>query len=526
MNIEYQLTLHDYLLIIRRRFPYLIGISIAGLFLTVAVAIYVPPSYKASGTIMVESPVVPEAIVQSVIRNQLDERINEIMQRVMTRDNLLQISDKFGLYKEVSGEVSASEMADRIRKRISIEKAESGQAIHTNQQGHPTMSFTLSFEDKYPDIAFQVTNEIISSFLDRGEKMRTEGAAVTTAFLTEESKTLRQEVDRLEKQISDYKRQNKNALPEQLTLRMTMLTRAENDLREVERDIRSTKEDIRSLEVELAAAKQGHDLGDTQGVNQADTPQTLPALKAELARLSTIYKESHPDIRMLKSRIEAMEKAGESGGESSAIDPTNVAVNRIKAKILADNARLSSLAQQKEMLQGKISENESAMIQTPKVEQGLNVLLRDRDAAQKKYEELRNKQINARMAENLESENKSERYTLLEPPVLPEKPYKPNRIKIFLIGLILSLASSGGFIMVLETVDKRVRGIEAIAHVLGQRPLAVIPYIPVKEEEERRKHLLKLAAKIAAGIMVVAAIAVHFLYMHLDDLLIKILARL
>jgi uncharacterized protein involved in exopolysaccharide biosynthesis len=253
----------------------------------------------------------------------------------------------------------------------------------------------------------------------------------------------------------------------------------------------------------------------------------LPALKAELARLSSIYKESHPDIRRLKNTIEAMEKtAGSSGTGAVSTDAPSLAVSRIQAKIASDNARLSSLSQQREMLQGKIAENESAMIKTPKVEQGLDVLKRDRDAAQKKYEELRNKQMNAQMAQNLESENKSERFTLLEPPVLPEKPFQPNRVKILLIGLLLSIASSGGAIMALESIDKRIRGMEALTHVLGYRPLAVIPYIPIKEEGERRERQRKLAIKIVVGVGIAAVVAVHFLYMPLDALFMKILARL
>lgn len=50
----------------------------------------------------------------------------------------------------------------------------------------------------------------------------------------------------------------------------------------------------------------------------------------------------------------------------------------------------------------------------------------------KKYEEIRAKQMSARISENLEQENKAERFALLEPPLMPEKPIKPNRKKSLL----------------------------------------------------------------------------------------------
>ena len=301
-----------------------------------------------------------------------------------------------------------------------------------------------------------------------------------------------------------------------------MLASAENDMHEVKRDERSTKEELRSLEVELAAAKSG--MGDDS------SPQTLPALKAEYAKLSAIYNESYPDMRMLKRKIETLEKTADTPeSENITENAPTLAIYKIQAKIASAKGRLDSLAEQKKTLQEKIAQNERAMMLTPKVEQNLEVLIRDRDSAQKKYDEIRSKKVSAQIAENLESENKSERFTLLEPPILPDKSFKPNRMKIIALGFFLAIVSSGGGIMVLESVDKRIRGTDALAHVLGHRPLAVIPYLIIQEEQEewvRRKRLLKLAIIITVCVMIAIAAAIHFLYMPLDILFTKILARL
>lgn len=518
MATEYELTFQDYLSILRRRAIYLNGIFVTVMLISVMVAIALPPTYRATGTIMVESQQVSDNVIATTVRSQLDEQINIIKQRIMSRDNLLQLANKHNIFKGNKGALSSSELIDKMRDRIIIEPDNSSTSIRTNRQGQQALAFTLSFEDRHPDVALDVTNDLINLFLDWNVKLRTEGATETTEFLTQEAEKLKTEVDRLEKLIADYKQQNKNALPEQLALRMTMLSRAENDLREVERDLRSTKEEIRTLEVELAAAK--HGLGADE-----NSSQSLPALKAELARLSSIYKESHPDIRRLQRKIDAMEKAIDQPASATTTTPT-LAVYRIQSKIDSDKARLISLNQQKEMLQHKISENEGAMILTPKVGQGLDVLLRDRDSAQKKFEELRNKRMNAKIAENLESEKKSGRLSVLEPPLLPEKPYKPNRVKIILIGFFLALLSSGGIIMLLETMNQRIRGSEALTHVLGYRPLAIIPYLTIQEDLERKKRILKLAMVTALSVLLVVLLALHFLYIPIDELIIKILARI
>jgi succinoglycan biosynthesis transport protein ExoP len=475
MATEYELTVSDYLSIMRRRAPYLIVIFVVVLLIAIVVAFIIPPAYRATGTIMVETPQVVEGVMPRRVQNDLEERIDAIKQRVMTRESLLQIINKYSLFKDGAGTRTTTELIDKMRSQIAVE------SINSGRYGQQANAFTISFEDKRPKVALQVANDLVALFLDWNIKLRTEGAMETTEFFSQESAKLKAEVDRLEGKISAYKRQNSENLPEQLALRTSMMSRAENDMYTVDRDIRSSNEELRSLEAELSAAK--HGLSD-------DPTQTLQALKAEYTKLSAIYTESHPDIKALKRKIDALEH------EDSTPDPKNAAANltslavfKIQAKIDTVNARLDSLAQQKKMLQDKIAQNEHAMELTPKVAQGLDILIRDRDSAQRKFDEIRNKKMNAQIAQNLESENKSERFTLLEPPVLPDKPFKPNRIKIIALGFLLALGSSVGAVMLLETLDKRIRGADALTHVLGCRPLVVIPFLYTEEEIERGKRM-------------------------------------
>jgi succinoglycan biosynthesis transport protein ExoP len=516
MANEYELTLLDYLSIMRRRAPYLAGIFAAVLLISIIVAVTIPPTYRSTGTIMVESPQISDNVVPSAIKNQIDEQISIIRQRVMTRDSLLRIANKYDLFKDNKRSMTSSELIDTMRDRISVELISSDET-YNSQRGKPTIAFMLSFEDKYPETAYRVATDLTALFMDWNVRLRTAGATETTEFLSQEADKLKLEVDRLDELISAYKQQHGNTLPEQMNLRTTILSRAESDMREVERDIRSTEEELSSLEGELAVANSG------MGESTDSSSQTLSALKAEYARLSGIYNESYPDMRVLKRKIENLEKKGDNTASVTASSP---AAYRIQTKIAAAKGRLQALTTQKRMLVEKITQNERAMMQTPQVEQGLDALVRDRDNAQKKYEELHGKKVSAQIAQSLESENKSERFTLLEPPLLPDRYFKPNRIKIIALGFLLAIASSFAGLLVMASFDRQIRGTEALAHVTGQRPLAVIPYLFIQEESVRRKHLLKLAIIISVGVVIAIAVAVHFLYMPLDVLLLKAFARL
>ena len=80
--------------------------------------------------------------------------------------------------------------------------------------------------------------------------------------------------------------------------------------------------------------------------------------------------------------------------------------------------------------------------------------------------------------------------------------------------------------MLLMSLDQKIRSADALEHVLGMRPLAVIPYLELPEEEVNKKRKIKIAA-IAAGCgFILIALLLHFFYMPLNELFMKVLAQL
>jgi hypothetical protein len=138
---------------------------------------------------------------------------------------------------------------------------------------------------------------------------------------------------------------------------------------------------------------------------------------------------------------------------------------------------------------------------------------------------VKSKQNNAKIAENLESENKAERFSLLEPPIFPDKPSKPDRKKIIAVGLFAALAGALGIAAMFEAMDKRVRGVDAMTTLLNMRPLVVIPYITTQSEAKRKIKLLKYAVIVSVVTLILGLLIVHFLISPLDLLLIKLMSR-
>ena len=566
--MQEELSLRDYLAIARRRWPFVLLPFVVVLVGSVGVALALPPVYQASGTILVESQQIPDQLVLSTVTGLADERIEIIKQRVMTRDNLLAIAEKFHVFADDHGKLARSEMVDEMRERITVELIGSD----SQRRGKTTISFKLSFEDRRPEVAYQVTNELVTLFLDENVKARTQRASETTDFLAQEADKLKSQLDGLEEQIADYKQEHKDALPEHLQLHTGMLERAQLESREISLQLKELEQEQRFLDVEMSAARSGIDVGERADAGVRVTPAgELMRLKAELAQKSAIYQTSHPDIVTLQRQVAALESVvgttatteaevaaaqGElalaqsrygpghpdvkklrarvaelqaQAGKGAATQPTDsadVQAARIGAKMAAVTDKMATLQAQQAAAKAKIAELEDRILQTPQVERGLLALTRDHENSLSKYEEIKAKQLQAQLAENLEEDKKAERFVLLEPPLKPDKPIKPNRKKALATGFALAAASGGGSLMLVESMNESIRGPASLAKLLRQPPLVVIPYLETASElRRRRRRLVRLAvAALLLGLLAIAAI--HLFYMPLDTLWLKVLDRL
>lgn len=525
MAAQYEPTLRDYLAILRRRaLP--AGLAFALVFaVAVVVALLLPPTYQASGTIIIESQQIPDDLIRSTVSSYADERILVIKQRVMTQTNLRKIIDKYDLFAAERQSVAASELLDQMRARIGVE------LISADVVGNrkTTIAFKVVYDDKRPEIAYRVANELVTLFLDENVKTRTARATETTEFLTQEADKLKTSLEAAEAQIADYKQQHGNALPEHLELHMNMLTRVDADIQEVERAYKDAQAEARMLDIELSATKGGMEQPPVAGGAAALSPALqLAMFKTEAAKLEATYSATHPDVRAIKRKIAALEKTlVEGASPTGPLTESELAVDKVQARMSAAEARMASLVRQRKALQGKRAELERTILQTPQVERSMTALLRDYENAKSKYQEVHAKQMSAQISENLEEEKKAERFALLEPPVMPDKPIKPDRKKMMAMGFFLALAGSGGMVMALESVNQRVRGAQALAVLSGRPPLVAIPYITTLAERSRRKNPKKIwiLSALAVLLLIAALLAVHFLYQPLDFLMWQLLGK-
>jgi len=553
--MESEFHLGEYIAILKRRYIYLVLPFLLVLGGSAVVAVLMPPVYQSSGTILIESAQIPDELIQSTVTSLATERIEIIKQRVMTRANLYRISEKFNIFRDDKDVDSTTKVVAKMRELAAVQFISSDGG--KRRSGTVAIAFKVSFEHRRPEIATRVANELVTLFLDENVKSRTARASETNQFLTQEAEKLEKNLQDIEDKIAAYKQENATALPEHLDLRLQMRDRSEAEFKELDREIKALLEEQRFLEIEMAGLKAGYRTRQTMfEIPQKNLASPAAAnldrelseveiltlrlndLEARLSEAKTRYSESHPDVKRLTSEIETTrEQLASVPPVVNEVVPLTEPVKQVnteasdpimatvQAKIASANSRIRSMHEQKKQLRVQISEIESMIIQTPQVERAIKVLNRDYVNAEKKYNEVKAKQMQAQLSKNLEEDRKAERFVLLEPPVMPEEPIRPNRKKMLALGFALSLAAGGGGIFLVEMIDGSIRGTSNLAAVTKLQPLASIPYIVTTREARKRKRIKVLLVLLLIAAMLGALIAVHVFYMSLDIVFYKILAR-
>ncbi len=470
-----------------------------------------PATYLSTGTILVEQPEVPQEFVRSAVSSYADQRVQIISQRIMTTANLTKIIDKFGLYGAGPDGVPSESLVGLMRDDVELDVEQLG-------GGGGAITFSVGYESRSPELAFRVANELVSLYLRENLETRRRQAAGSTEFLAGEAERLRLRIAELEKRMAEFKEKNYDRLPEFAASNIQSLNAAKQELQDIDSQAGALDQQISFLDSQLAQIDP-HAQATNKGGERLMTPaDRLRTLRLELSSALVTYTPKHPAVISMQQEIAALEKqvAEEKGGGRSA--PDNPAYIQLTAQRQAALNNRAALNSRRAQLQASIAKAQRDQANMPAVERDYGAMLREVQGEQAKYAEIRQKQMTAQLSENLESEQKGERFTVIEPPVLPEGPIRPNRRIIVAIGLLMSVGAAVGLLLLLEVLDNRVRGRRHVLAMLGVPPLAVIPWVADEPESQVKvRARLKLAGGAVAG-AIVTVLLVHLLVKPLDEL--------
>ena len=260
---------------------------------------------------------------------------------------------------------------------------------------------------------------------------------------------------------------------------------------------------------ELALLHESGGGRDTQTVRME-----LDAAKMELASLNDRYNSGHPDVRDARRRVGLLEDELRTlelmPMARSTSKPDNPEYIQLQVRIRAADEDLAALAYRERELRARLREYDTRMLAVPQVEKELLSLTRDYEQAIREYNEVREKQNDARRAKELEFAEKGERYVLQVPPNEPFTAAFPDRIAIIVLGIIFSIGAGVGVAVIAEAIDGTVRSARDLKTLTGMPPIVIVPTL--ETAIERRNRMMRWSSSIAVvSILLVSLISIQLL---------------
>ncbi len=485
-----------------------------------------PPRYESSTLILVEAPTMPKDYVVPNVNEDLQARLDNITQQILSRTRLLHIIDDLNLYAKDRRRLGPDEIVDQMRKDIEIELVKDEEKKVT--------AFRIHYSAHDPSIAQQVTSKLTNLFINENLEVRQQQSEGTTKFLSDQLESARQSLAVQEGKIREFKGQHVSELPSQLGSNLQILSGMQAQLQAEDNALNTAKQNQVYLETLLREYRNLR--GSSKGSEGAPTDlaaidQELDRLKLQLADLKSRYEEGFPEVRKLKLQIAETEKMrdqrlGESKtkGNQPEAEAAAAAADgadaknqpqllQLQSQLQANRSEIRNREQMITDLQSKIDEYQARLNQEPVREQQLADLTRGYEQSKLTYDDLQKKENQSAMATSMELLQQGERFRIIDPPSLPIKPSFPNRLKFCFIGLAVGCALGAAVAMAFEGTDDRVYSEQELKGLLSVAVLSEIPIIDAiaNKRAERKKTLLGWATAVVVFAAVLAGSVVSYL---------------
>jgi len=540
------LDVEDYIDIARRHKGWIFGPFLFTLVVSVVGVYMWPDSYTSTAIVRVVPQQVPEQMVQTVVNQQMSDRIAQIAQTIESRSVLTNIINNFGLYPKERTRMPIEDLVEDMKKNQIAIMPVATMAGGGERRGIPAFSVSFKYENRY--LAQKVVGDLVSRFIDESIRNTSNQGYQTVAFMKDQVEQAKKELDDVESKLQAFQTANNGQLPEQMdsnlrqlqsletqvTILGNSISRANSEKLQLQTSIQILNDKRNALAKEQPIEQQDRAIQQkNEKLAEAERDVTNTQLRLDL--LLQKYTDSWPEVQTVRGQLVVAKKrrddlqkedaaAAKVPAAPAAPKPPNPMlarqlldldgeIRRQSAAVEARDQEIAGYNKDIKDLQRNISLYAGKVSTQPAGQRQYGDLLRDREIAKEKYVRLDAGLQKAQISQDMTGRKQGETLELLDPASLPLNPTEPKRPMIISIGAALGLVLGLMIAGVLEMKDTSLKNLK---DVRAYTQMAILGSIPLLENDfvvRRRKRLAWLGwttASLAAVVIMSGSVVYYY----------------
>lgn len=500
-----------YFSIFLRRFHYFALVAIVVGAAGVATAFLLPTRYYSNALLLIEPPQIPSDLASSTVQSTPQEQLQIMQNKLLTRANMLEIANELDVFG-----------TERMHPDDVVELMRQATTFRISVGRDQASLFTIGFENEQPGVTTAVVNDLITRVLESNSENRKGRAEDTKEYFDQEVSRLGADLAEKSAAILEFKNGHINALPDNLDYQMGRRDDVAVRIQDIDRRVTGLEQQRERLVLVFNAT------GGTTGRNNAISPEQrqLNELRQELATASVVFSEQNPRLKVLKTKIAALEEivsanavVDEDTGETTAVTMLDVELDQIDYQI-------EQLREEQAGLQEQLVRLEANIEATPTNAVALETLERDYQNILNQYNQTIERAAVAATGERIETLSKGERISVVNPPVVPREPSSPNRPLIAIGGILAGMLMGLAAVVGLELLNRSIRRPVDLSRSLGIVPIATLPILRTPGEIVRRRTMIAGVILASTAGIVGGIFFLHTQVLPLDLLVDNIVQQL
>jgi succinoglycan biosynthesis transport protein ExoP len=497
MNLQHS-ELQKYLKALNKGKYFFIILSLSIMSVIIWGSYFLPKKYEAKSTIFIESNVINNLVKGIAVSPSMEDRIRVLRYAMLSRGIIAKVLTDL--------DVDTKDTKAFEEKILSYQK-------YTQISVKGNDLFIASIRDPDPKFAMNYINTLVRRYVEENISSKREESYGANRFLNEQIVQFKEKLDKADEKIINFRREKGiyMAVDEGSLVK---------EIKELSKEI----DNINVMRNQLMATK---NITQTQLKNEepmtvafsrhAGNDATITALENKMSQLLVRYTENYPEVVRIKAEIEAMKKQATAKPQGAPTGDTtepemstmNPVYQQLKQTFLQTETEIDALDARKKQLAALIGRKESELRNIPEGKKILGDLEKERDSHKNIYEQLLTRVGQSEVSKEMEIEDKTTTFRIVDPAVLPMKPVSPDRVKLIFIGIFLGILGGIGGVVARENFSPSVNSLKTLKN-LGVEVLAVIPRIFNEEEQQIKAKKDKLVYSIAGSYLcVIGLLLVH-----------------